>query len=73
MLENVYIKTGGTDKCFGSNSGGHGSGEMIELRQGVCWVHSSSLYALLQTPAVPAARQHTRGPTRCCASRRLLL
>jgi hypothetical protein len=38
MLENVYIKTGGTDKCFGSNSGGHGSGEMIELRQGVLWL-----------------------------------
>jgi hypothetical protein len=35
MLENVYIKTGGTDKCFGSNAGGHDSREMIELRQGV--------------------------------------
>jgi len=35
MLENVYIKTGGTDKCFGSgDAGGHGSGESIELRQG---------------------------------------
>jgi hypothetical protein len=37
MLESVYIKTGGTDKCFGSDSGGHGSGETINLTQGV-WV-----------------------------------
>lgn len=34
MLENVYIKTGGTSKCFGSNSGSHGSGETIALEQG---------------------------------------
>jgi hypothetical protein len=34
MLENVYIKTGGTDKCFGSDAGGHGSGETIALQQG---------------------------------------
>lgn len=32
MLENVYIKTGGTQKCFGS-SGGHGSGNQVEFRQ----------------------------------------
>jgi hypothetical protein len=35
MLENVYIKTGGTDKCFGSDSGGHGSDDTIRLTQGV--------------------------------------
>lgn len=34
MLENVYIKTAGTEKCFGSDSGGHGSGETISLEQG---------------------------------------
>lgn len=32
MLENVYIKTGGTSKCFGDNSG-HGTGKMISLYQ----------------------------------------
>lgn len=32
MLENVYIKTGGTSKCFSSDSG-HGSGKMIQLYQ----------------------------------------
>lgn len=34
MLESVYIKTGGASKCFGSDSGGHGSGVTIELTQG---------------------------------------
>lgn len=33
MLENVYIKTGGTGKCFSSDSSGHGSGKMIQLYQ----------------------------------------
>jgi hypothetical protein len=33
MLENVYVKTGGTSKCFSSDGGGHGSGKMIQLAQ----------------------------------------
>ncbi|WIA44152.1 hypothetical protein OEZ86_010489 [Tetradesmus obliquus] len=33
MLENVYVKTGGTSKCFSSDGGGHGSGKMIQLYQ----------------------------------------
>jgi hypothetical protein len=38
MLENVYVKTGGTSKCFGSDGGGHGSGKIIQLKQvsGAC-------------------------------------
>lgn len=36
MLESVYISGAGTEKCFGSDSSGHGSGETIELRQGAC-------------------------------------
>ncbi|KAF6257204.1 ligand-gated ion channel-domain-containing protein [Scenedesmus sp. NREL 46B-D3] len=33
MLENVYVKTGGTSKCFSSDGGGHGSGKTIQLSQ----------------------------------------
>ncbi|GBF87369.1 hypothetical protein Rsub_00080 [Raphidocelis subcapitata] len=32
-LENTYIKTGGTDKCFSGSGGGHASGAQIKLRQ----------------------------------------
>lgn len=33
MLENVYVKTGGTSACFGDSGGGHSSGKMISLYQ----------------------------------------
>ena len=33
MLENVYIKTGGTGHCFGNAGGGHGSSSQIMLAQ----------------------------------------
>lgn len=33
MLDSVYVKTGGTEKCFSSSGSGHASGETIQLRQ----------------------------------------
>lgn len=48
MLENVYIKTGGTSKCFGTDSGGHGSGETIALEQGEWLLLLLPLQLLLQ-------------------------
>lgn len=38
MLDNVYVKTGGSAKCFksGGSADHHGAGETIELHQGAC-------------------------------------
>lgn len=42
MLDNTYIRTGGTDRCFKSHAGGHGGGSQITLTQvaGLWCVHA---------------------------------